>query len=45
MFATCRFFALFNVQVVSALGDWVGFFAITSLAASISSQPEVPSLW
>lgn len=39
-FITPRFFALFNVQVVSALGDWVGFFAITSLAASISSQPE-----
>lgn len=40
VFATRRFFALFNVQVISALGDWVGFFAITSLAASISSQPE-----
>lgn len=40
VFGTRRFFALFNVQVVSALGDWVGFFAITSLAASISSQPE-----
>ena len=39
-FWTRRFFALFNVQVISALGDWVGFFAITSLAASISSQPE-----
>lgn len=40
VFGTRRFFALFNVQVVSALGDWVGFFAITSLAASISTQPE-----
>ncbi|MBS1836179.1 MAG: MFS transporter [Actinobacteria bacterium] len=40
LFITRRFFALFNVQVISALGDWVGFFAITSLAASISSQPE-----
>lgn len=39
-FITRRFFALFNVQVISALGDWVGFFAITSLAASISTQPE-----
>jgi dTMP kinase len=39
-FGTRRFFALFNVQVISALGDWVGFFAITSLAASISTQPE-----
>lgn len=40
VFGSRRFFALFNVQVISALGDWVGFFAITSLAASISSQPE-----
>lgn len=40
VFGTRRFFALFNVQVISALGDWVGFFAITSLAATISSQPE-----
>ncbi len=40
VFGSRRFFALFNVQVLSALGDWVGFFAITSLAASISSQPE-----
>jgi len=40
VFITRRFFALFNVQVISALGDWVGFFAITSLAASISTQPE-----
>jgi MFS family permease len=40
VFGTRRFFALFDVQVISALGDWVGFFAITSLAASISSQPE-----
>lgn len=40
VFGTKRFFALFDVQVISALGDWVGFFAITSLAASISSQPE-----
>ncbi len=40
VFGSRRFFALFNVQVISALGDWVGFFAITSLAASISTQPE-----
>ena len=40
IFNNRRFFALFNVQVISALGDWVGFFAITALAASISSQPE-----
>lgn len=41
VFGTQRFFALFCVQIVSALGDWVGFFAITVLAASISTQPEV----
>lgn|GEM_PF-40826 len=40
VFGSRRFFGLFNVQVISALGDWVGFFAITSLAASISTQPE-----
>ena len=28
------------VQVISAIGDWVGFFAITALAAAISAQPE-----
>ena len=39
-FGSREFFALFNVQLVSAIGDWVGFFAITSLAAAISSQPE-----
>ncbi|MFM7062531.1 MAG: MFS transporter [Actinomycetes bacterium] len=41
VFGTQRFFALFCVQIISALGDWVGFFAITVLAASISPQPEV----
>ena len=41
VFGTQRFFALFCVQIISALGDWVGFFAITVLAASISTQPEV----
>ena len=40
VFGSKEFFALFNVQLVSAIGDWVGFFAITSLAAAISSQPE-----
>ncbi|MHB1139671.1 MAG: MFS transporter, partial [Microthrixaceae bacterium] len=39
-FGSREFFALFNVQLISAIGDWVGFFAITSLAAAISSQPE-----
>lgn len=40
LFGSREFFALFNVQLISAVGDWVGFFAITSLAAAISSQPE-----
>lgn len=40
LFGSREFFALFNVQLISAIGDWVGFFAITSLAAAISSQPE-----
>jgi MFS family permease len=40
VFGSKEFFALFNVQLVSAIGDWVGFFAITALAASISAQPE-----
>ena len=40
LFGSREFFALFNVQLISAIGDWVGFFAITSLAATISSQPE-----
>ena len=40
VFGSKEFFALFNVQLISAIGDWVGFFAITSLAAAISSQPE-----
>jgi dTMP kinase len=31
---------LFFVQVVSALGDWVGLFAIAALAATISGAPE-----
>ena len=31
---------LWIAQVISACGDWVGFFAITALAASISGSPE-----
>ena len=31
---------LWLAQVISACGDWVGFFAITALAASISGSPE-----
>jgi len=31
---------LWGASVVTALGDWVGFFAITALAANISGAPE-----
>jgi dTMP kinase len=31
---------LWFAQVISAMGDWVGLFAITQLASSISGQPE-----
>ena len=31
---------LWFAQVISAFGDWVGLFAITALAASISGKPE-----
>ncbi len=31
---------LWTAQVISALGDWIGLFAITVLAANISHAPE-----
>ena len=40
IFGTSDFFYLWVVQLISALGDWVGLFAITALATQISSQPE-----
>ncbi|MEZ5383673.1 MAG: MFS transporter [Microthrixaceae bacterium] len=40
VFGSSDFFALWVVQLVSAMGDWVGLFAITALAAQVSSQPE-----
>lgn len=40
LFATHQFFRLWVAQVVSALGDWIGFLAIIVLAGRISSQPE-----
>lgn len=39
-FVSNEYFALWVAQVISATGDWVGLFAITALAASISGQPE-----
>lgn len=40
LFATHQFFRLWIAQVVSALGDWLGFLAIIVFAGRISSQPE-----
>lgn len=40
VFINDEYFALFIAQVVSALGDWIGFFAIAELASSISGAPE-----
>lgn len=40
LFVSNEYFSLWVAQVVSATGDWVGFFAITALAANISRQPE-----
>ena len=37
MFGSPAFFRLWLAQVVSALGDWLGFLAITILAASLGS--------
>jgi dTMP kinase len=37
LFGTHAFFRLWLAQVVSALGDWLGFLAITILAASLGS--------
>ncbi len=40
IFGSRDFYYLWVVQLVSALGDWVGLFAITALAAQLSSAPE-----
>ncbi|HEY2813861.1 MAG TPA: MFS transporter [Acidimicrobiales bacterium] len=37
LFGSHMFFRLWIAQVVSALGDWLGFLAITILAASVGS--------
>ena len=37
LFGSHAFFRLWVAQVVSALGDWLGFLAITILAASVGS--------
>jgi dTMP kinase len=35
-----EFSRLWMAQLIGSCGDWVGFFAITALAASISGEPE-----
>ena len=41
LFHSHAFFRLWLAQVVSAFGDWIGFFAITALAARVGkSSPE-----
>lgn len=40
LFGSVEYFWLWIAQVVTAFGDWVGFFAITALAATISKAPE-----
>ncbi len=40
IFGSREYWWLWVAQVVSAFGDWIGFFAITALAAAISDAPE-----
>lgn len=40
LFVNDEYFALFVAQVISAMGDWIGFFAIAELASTISGSPE-----
>lgn len=40
LFINDEYFALFVAQVISAMGDWIGFFAIAELASTISGSPE-----
>lgn len=38
LFGTASFFRLWVAQVVSSLGDWIGFFAITAIAARLGGS-------
>lgn len=40
LFGTPIFFRLWLSQVLSSLGDWIGFVAITALAARVGAAPE-----
>ncbi len=44
MFGSSQFFHLWLTQVASAMGDWLGFLAIASLAASISENNPAASV-
>ena len=39
VFGSDEYYWLWIAQIISAFGDWIGFFAITALAAQISSAP------
>lgn len=40
LFGSDQFFRLWITQVLSSIGDWLGFLAIAALAARISDRPE-----
>lgn len=40
LFGSHQFFQLWLAQVVSALGDWLGFLAIAILATQVGSNPD-----
>jgi dTMP kinase len=44
MFGSSQFFHLWLTQVASAMGDWLGFLAIASLAAHISENNPAASV-
>ena len=44
LFGSHDFFRLWLAQVVSALGDWIGFFAIVAIAARIGGSSSGPAI-
>lgn len=40
VFGTTQFFRLWVAQVVSALGDWLGFLAVAILATQVGASPD-----
>ena len=38
MFGSAQFFRLWIAQVLSSIGDWLGFFAIAALAAEVAGE-------